>query len=144
MAQTVRVEGLRELERALNQLPKAAVKAILRRVLKKRSKPIGDTAKQRAPKDEGDLEKSIGVSTKLSPRQRRAHRKSGGKDTVDMFVGAGPLPQAHMSEFGSAHNAPKPFMRPAWDQHKAAVLDGIGKDIGNEIFGISRYGLDMG
>lgn len=132
MAETIRIDGLRELEHALKQLPKATGKSVLRRILKKRAKPIADDAKALVPRDEGDLQESIGVSTKLSKRQAKLHRKQG-RDAVEVFVGAGALPQAHLVEFGSEHNQPKPYMRPAWDANKSSVLDDIGKDLGKEI-----------
>jgi len=125
----VRVEGLRELQAALAELPRATSKNIQRRVLKKRAQPIADAARERAPVDEGQLRDSIAVSAKLSKRQRRLHRKFG-PDDVEMFVGAGALPQAHLQEFGENGT---PFMRPAWEAHKRGVLDGIQADLWTEI-----------
>jgi hypothetical protein len=40
-----------------------------------------------------------------------------------VFVGAGPLPQAHLQEFGRANQAPQPFLRPAVD----ANVDNVTK-----------------
>jgi len=127
------IDGFRGLEKALKELPKATGKSVLRRVLKKRGKPIADDAKTRVPRDEGELADSIDVSTKLSKRQKSLHRRSIDKGTVDMFVGAGPLPHAHLVEFGSVHNQPKPFLRPAWDAGKNKVLGGLENDLWDEI-----------
>jgi HK97 gp10 family phage protein len=135
MAELVRIEGLRELDRALGELPKSVGKSVARKVLKKRGKPIADAAKAKAPVDPdggGQLRDSIGVSTKLSPRQRRLQRKIG-RDDVEMFVGAGPLAHAHLNEFGLGNNPPRPFMRPAWDERRRGVIDGIGDDLWKEI-----------
>jgi len=60
-------------------------------------------------------------------------RKSSDRATVEIFVGAGPGPQAHLTEVGSANNSPKAFMRPAWDTEKGRVLDGIGDDLWKEL-----------
>ena len=140
MAQnTVKIEGLRELEVALAELPKATGKNVLRRVLRKRAQPIADVARSMAPDDPAtggnDLRSSIGVGTRLSPRQRALHRKAVKDDRAfaEMFVGAGPLPHSHMQEFGTVHHGPQPFMRPAWDGGKAATLDGIADDLWSEI-----------
>ena len=130
---TVKVEGLQELSYALGQLPKAVGKGVLRRILRKRAKPVADTMRRRAPRDKGQLADSISVSTKISKRQRRLERRTIDRDSVNVYAGPTQVPQAGWVEFGSVHNTPKPFMRPAWDQHKMAALDGIGRDIGNEI-----------
>jgi HK97 gp10 family phage protein len=136
---TVHVEGLKELEAALNQLPKSTGKAVLRRTLKKAGQPIADNARALAPDDPttsgNDLKSSIGVSTKLSKRQASAHRKMfrSDKASVEMFVGAGPLPQAHNQEFGNVNHGPQSFMRPAWDGNKSRALDIIKTELGDEI-----------
>ena len=135
MAETVKVEGLRELEAALKELPRSTGKAALRRALKKAAKPIADAAAARAPVDEGHLRDSIGVGTKLTRRQRSLHRKMFRNDraAVEMFVGAGGLAQAITQEFGTFKEPPQPFMRPAWDAGKNALLDGIKDDLWGEI-----------
>jgi HK97 gp10 family phage protein len=139
MRETVRVEGLRELERALEELPKSTGKAVLRRVLKKRAEPIARHMTALAPDDPAtggnDLRSSIGVSTKLSKRQASQHRKmfKDDKASVEMFVGAGPLPQAHLQEFGSSIHGPQPFARPAWDAGHGALLEGLKDDLWSEI-----------
>ncbi|MEW9808596.1 HK97-gp10 family putative phage morphogenesis protein [Mesorhizobium sp. ZMM04-5] len=135
MKTTVHVEGLRELDEALGELPKATGKAVLRRVLKKAAQPIADDAKAKAPVLSGALQISIGVGTKLTRRQSRLHRKMFTDDraSVEMFVGAGGLPQAHLREFGGDDAPPHPFMRPAWDAGKAGVLESIKADLGDEI-----------
>lgn len=138
MAAKVKISGLRELERALRQLPKSTGKAALRRVLKKRAQPVADDMRALAPvdpKSEGDLRESIGVSTKLSKRQRKLHRKTfrNDKAAVEMFVGAGPDPAAHQQEFGNVNHGPQSFARPAWDANKTQMLEGIKDDLWKEI-----------
>lgn len=136
MRTVVKVEGLKELDKALAELPKATGKAVLRRVMKSAAQPMAETAERLAPRDEGTLALSIGVSTKLTKRQRAQHRKMFRNDraSVEMFVGAGGLPQAHIQEFGAENNqTPQPFMRPAWDQHKDQILDDISRSLGDEI-----------
>lgn len=139
MATTVKITGLRELEKALGELPKATGKNVLRRVLRKRAQPIADAARAMAPDDPAtggdDLRASIGVGTKLSPRQAKLHRKMFKSDraSVEMFVGAGPDPAAVQQEFGNVNHGPQPFMRPAWDGNKDALIEGIKDDLADEI-----------
>jgi len=125
-------EGGKQLQRALRELPDATAKNTVRRVLRKQGQPIADTARRLAPTDDRDLVESITVSTKLSKANRR-DKKRFGRNDIEVFVGAGPLPQAHLQEFGTVHHPPQPFLRPAWDQHKNAVLEGIKDDLWREI-----------
>ncbi|WP_268890732.1 HK97-gp10 family putative phage morphogenesis protein [Mesorhizobium xinjiangense] len=139
MATRVKIDGLKELERALAELPKATGKNVLRRTLRKAAQPVADAMRDKAPDDPNtggnDLRSSIAVSTKLSKRQKSQHRKmfKSDKASVEIFVGAGPLPQAHLQEFGAPQHGPQSFARPAWDANKRQVLDTIKDDLGEEI-----------
>mgnify|MGYP003109415885 CR=1 FL=1 len=66
MGVSVKVEGLRDLEAELDKLTTAAGKGALRRAGRKSAEPLAELMRQGAPRDEGDLEASIGVSTKLA------------------------------------------------------------------------------
>jgi HK97 gp10 family phage protein len=133
MTITVKVEGLRDIQRALHDLPKkATAKNIMKRVLMNRAEPVARAARANVPVEEGWLRESIDVSTKLSPRQRRMHRKPH-RDEVEVFIGPGPDPAAHLQEFGSSRHRAQPFLRPAWDGLKRSVLDKIGDDMWAEI-----------
>lgn len=135
MAQIVRVEGLRELDRALGELPKATGKNVLRRVLREVAQPIADMAEGLAPRDTGQLQRSIGVGTKLTRRQSKLHKKmfKDDKASVEMFVGAGGVPQAHLREFGGDRHPPQAFMRPAWDANQGKALETIKSSLWTEI-----------
>ena len=130
---TFHVEGLRELDAALGDLPKATAKNTMRRVLLKRGEPIVEAAERLAPELSGELKVSLDVSTKLSPRQKRENRKNPSQSYVEVYAGAGALPQAHLREWGSDGHAPEPFMRPAWDSTQGEVLDGVKADLTAEI-----------
>jgi HK97 gp10 family phage protein len=135
MAVKVRIDGLREIEARLSELPKATGKNVLRRVLKKRAEPVAAAMEAGAPRLSGNLAASAGVSTKLTKRQGALHRKMFRNDraAVEMFAGVGGLPQATQQEFGNEMHGPQPFARPAWDAHKMAMLDGIKDDLWSEI-----------
>ncbi len=132
MTVTVQVEGLKALQAVLRALPRATARDVMLRVLEQRAKPIAAHAARLAPVDQGDLQESIQVSTRLTQRQRGLHRKDGPRD-VEVFVGAGPQPQAHLQEFGAEQHPPQPFMRPAWDSEKDRLLEGIAEDLWAEI-----------
>jgi HK97 gp10 family phage protein len=134
MAERVQIDGLSDLMGALRALPDATAKNVLRRVARKRLQPIVDHAKSLVPVDKGALRNSLVVSSKLSKRQRqlRGSEKEGAHD-IEMYAGAGPLPAAHLQEFGSSQHAPQPFMRRAWDAKKQSLVDGLKDDLWQEI-----------
>lgn len=131
----VRIDGLKEVDAALQDLPKSVGKNILRRVLRKIAAPIATVMKSAAPVDEGALRDSIGVGTRLTKRQSGLHRKMFRDDraSVEMFVGAGGLPQAHLKEFGGDGAPAHPFGRPAWDGNKDKALETVKQDLWTEI-----------
>lgn len=123
---TVKIEGLREIDAALGQLGKATGRNVMRRVAIKRLQPIADEMRANAPVDQSDLRDSIIVTTKNPKRNRK-------RSEVEAHAGPGRHPQAHLQEFGTAHHAPQPFARPAWDGGKDALLEGIADDFWTEI-----------
>ncbi len=144
MGQKFRIEGLKELDRALGQLPRATGKNVLRRVARKALEPIIEVAKGLVHEVSGDTRGSLAVSTKLSFTQKREHTSmfASKKSSIEMFAGAGPhnfVPQAVWEEFGvkrgkeSIKSTPHPFLRPAWDGGKMRALNDIKKDLWAEI-----------
>ena len=129
---TVKIEGLRELDAALGELPKSTAKAALRKVLKDAAEPVAAAARRNAPHDEYHLHESIDVSTKLSRRQRGLHKKETSPAFQEMFVGTN-NPAGTQQEFGNSRHQPQPFMRPAWDGTKAGVLEHISNALWLEI-----------
>jgi HK97 gp10 family phage protein len=125
-----KIEGLSDLDDALTELPKATARNVLVRVLKKEAEPIRAAGERYAPRLTGKLAVSYTVSTVLSSRQRSMNRK---ESDVEVYVGPAPLAQATQTEFGNAHQAPHPHLRPAWDQNVNKILDNITKDLSDEI-----------
>ena len=129
---TVKVEGLRALDRALGELPKRTAKATLRRVLKKAAEPMVDAAKARAPVLTGGLRLGIHAGTKLSRSQRKATRRAR-KSFAEIYVGPPPHSKAITQEFGAEHHPAQPYMRPAWDAVRFKVLEIIKSELWGEI-----------
>jgi hypothetical protein len=129
-----RVEGLKECNSALGQLPRHVGKATLVRFGKKRLEPMKEAAKANAPVEEGDLRDSIIVGTRQgSPGQRR--KRFADKAAVEIYMGpsADGYPQAVPQEMGSVNNPPAGYMRKAWDEHHDQLLDGIAEDLSGQI-----------
>lgn len=128
--QTFHVEGLSELDQALTELPKATARNVLSRTLKQQGRRIADAGQANAPKLTGKLAESYTVGTKLSRRQRKMNKK---ESAVEVYVGPTPHAKSIQTEFGNAHQAPQPHLRPAWDSNVQAVLDGIKTKLAEEI-----------
>lgn len=141
----VKVEGLRDCERALAELPKATGKNALRRVAKGALGPMQGHAAAIAPREFGDLAMSIQVSEKRTPRakKRPARRKVGGRwksdpsTGIEMAMGPtrgkGVLNYASFQEFGTVEMAANPYMRPAWDSGAMKALDYIKDELRAQI-----------
>lgn len=127
---TFKIEGISETVEALQELPKATGKNVQKRALLKAGQVIANDAAANARRLSGALQRSYGVSDKLSRRQKSQHKKGS---SVEVFAGPGALVQAITEEFGTAHSAANPTMRPAWDKNKRSALKNIGKDLWEEI-----------
>jgi HK97 gp10 family phage protein len=125
-----RVEGLRECEEALAALPGATGKNVLRRALLLAGAPVQKLAQARVRKRTGKLGQSIKVGTKLTKRQKRMATRDS---TVEAYVGAGPLPHAHMLEFGTSRQAPQSFLREAVDAQGKRVMEIFRDELKAEI-----------
>lgn len=132
MARKVKIEGLRELEAALADLPRATGKNVLRRVLKKAAAPIESTAEALAPHLTGTLERNIHMGTRLTRRQAQMVRKADSKSSAEIHVGTAD-PAGIQTEFGNVNQNAEPWLRPAWDQNKEGALNTIATDLGGEI-----------
>lgn len=125
--QLMRVEGLKELDMALQALAEEFsernAKNVLRGALKDGGEVFAAEARSLVPDDPRtgapDLKSSIGVGAVLSQRQKRVTRK---ESAIEVYAGAGPRPYAHLQEFGTAHHGPQPFLRPAFDNSWRGVL----------------------
>ena len=126
MPRTVKVEGLRELDAALSELPKATSRNVMRRAGIKALEPMAEEMRRRVPVDSGDLKEGIAVSTRNPRRNRR-------QSEVEVYAGPGRHPQAHLREFGGDGNPPEPYVRPAWDGGKTELLDTVKQDLWSEI-----------
>lgn len=153
MADGMRIEGLEDLEKNLERLSKSAGKGVLRRSLRKAAEPMADIMRSKAPKKTGALAQSIAISSKLNKRQSGIHRKmfKDDRQAVELFLGPAYGPgkgnHGHLLEFGtkphfnkglfagSRHpgTAPQPFVRPAWDQDRADMLDRLSKILWEEL-----------
>jgi HK97 gp10 family phage protein len=134
--QVFRVEGLAESEVALRELRDATsisnstARNTIKRALVKSAQPIVSQARASAPVRSGKLKVSVDAGRPLSKRQRKQHTADA---PIEVFVGAGPYPQVHMQEFGTAKQPPQRFLTPAVDQNINAVIASFSKDLADEV-----------
>jgi hypothetical protein len=143
---TLKLEGAKELEAALRELPKRIGKNVIKRALTKAAEPMLRQAQQNAARTKPALgEKGVNLSTVLSRRQKRGIKARDG-NTVYLFLGANSARWgiAHLIEFGTSMRAHKsgkstgrmaaqPWLRDAWAAYKQQTLDNFGKYLWQEI-----------
>lgn len=159
--QTMKVEGLRELEQALHELPRATGGNVLKRAIAAPAADFADYLVTVAPSPgkigSGKLKRSIRVgkpkiitpgkaafaaamqsgSTRAEAAQaaRAANAAAGGTGRAAV-TSVGPTkqaPEGMWEEFGSVHNTPHPWMRPAWDSKGPGMIGQIRDTLAKEI-----------
>jgi HK97 gp10 family phage protein len=128
--ESFRIEGLAELDESLAELPKATARNVLSRTLREQGKPIRDDGERNAPRLTGGLQESYAVTTKLSSRQKSKNKK---ESMVEVYIGPGPSAKSIQTEFGNAHQAAHPHLRPAFDSNVQRVLTGIRDELADQI-----------
>lgn len=141
----VKVEGLRDIEKALAELPQGTSKGVARRAMRKELKPVADMANAFWPGEDANV---FRITSRLSKRQRSDSQASRDKSAINLFVGAPGgaegNPHAHLVEFGTGPRftrkgafrgavSPRPMLQPAWDAHKGRILTGLGARLWDEI-----------
>ena len=154
----IKVKGLAELQKFLDQLPAKMEANVLRGSLRSGAKVIANAAKSNVTSVSGELAKSIRVSTRT--------KKSDGKVSASVKTGSRAAFYAHMIEFGTRPHVikakdkkvlriegrfagkevkhpgakPKPFMRPALDTQSGAAIVAAGEYIKKRL--ATKHGLD--
>jgi HK97 gp10 family phage protein len=154
------IEGLREVDDALAAFSSGVARGIARRALLAAAAPVAEAIRAAAPVDTGQLRDSIGivVARARSGAGGQAARKTyaaGGSAgaALDALITArreakaagtaGTLAEvnvvafakghAHLQEFGTAHHAAQPFIRPGWEATKHVALAIIKDRLWEEI-----------
>lgn len=157
---SVRVEGLKELEKTLATLSKGIARNALRKAMAKAGEPIRDKAQSLAPRDTGELETSIEISTKvkntvgnaeyaaamragLGVQAARSALRDARRTTKGSFaeVYVGPSQADNkkdaikriVQEFGSVNQPAQPYMRPAWASEQDNALEIAKRELAVEV-----------
>lgn len=150
----VRINGLAELQQALQQLPAKMERNVLRGALRAGGNVLRDEAKSLVPVDTGALRDTIRVSTRARGGQVTARVLAGSRKKGEAFY-------AHLVEFGTAPHKiagpvtiggnvvsniehpgtrAQPFLRPALDNPTPA-LEQVREYIRNRLS--TKHGIDV-
>lgn len=133
----IRLEGFRELDRALAELPKSTGKSVLRRIAKRALEPMASAAAAKAPERTGKLAFSISVGERRTRRVKK-DSKFDTRTGIQMAMGpasgfAGALNYASFDEFGTVDTPAFGYMRNAWDLGAETALNFVKSNLGSEI-----------
>lgn len=135
---TVKIEGFKELERALaDELPKATAKNVSRRAMIDAMKPVEERAKQFAPVAEhegGQLRDSI--TTKPVKAKRISRTRYASSNTIEVATGPTGREEggnAAWQEFGTVKMGPKGYMRAAADFEAQEAVDRLREHLATQI-----------
>lgn len=157
--QQFKVEGFAELFKAMDDLAQEVGKGKTDRIWKKSMAyaiaPVFAAAKQRAPVDSGQLQDHVYMKVQRPQGRDKASASYRGemflarvtvspkrddsiKHTTITRKGKERVtytnrPVALSKEFGSAGNAPKPFLRPALENNISTVVERLGKAVFYEL-----------
>lgn len=157
LKKAIRIDGLKELEDALQELPRATGGNVLKRAILQPAQAFADAAAAIAPVDSGFLKSEIrpgkpriitagkaayaqamqgGATRSEAAAAARAANSAAGGSGRRAVVSVGPTRKAfygQFDEFGTAHQAPQPFMRPTWDRMQGSMLGSIATTLKTEI-----------
>lgn len=128
--------GFRELAKALRELGPRVAKNTLRRSVSAGATVIKIDARERAPKDSGEMAKDI-----LVKRERGTKSEMSAKYSVFVLSGKKSRLKGkrrnvdrdsfywRFVEFGTSKMAAKPFLRPAFESRKEEAVKVIGEKL---------------
>lgn len=153
---TVKIDGLRELDKALSQFSKSTARGVLNRSLKKAARPIYDQARADAPVSTGELKDSINIRVKRTggaagkaafaaamrggasrseagQAAREANREAGQQPLSAVVSVAADAPHAVFAEFGSRGRSGNAFLSSAMRSRANDALGLVKSELKTEI-----------
>lgn len=142
MADTIQLQGFRELATALKELPKRVARNGLRSATSAGAAVVRNEARSRAPVDTGEMKRDIQMK-----RERDFGNTEGLSASVSVYVRGGKKSRLagkarnvdkdsfywKFVEFGTAKMAAQPFMRPAFEAKKEEAVAVIGQKLDERI-----------
>jgi HK97 gp10 family phage protein len=122
---TFKIEGARAMEDLLKQLGPRAARKLGTAAARAGLRPIAAEAKRLVPVRSGALKRAIVVVAGKPASETQRTAVLGFKPPESR--------RAHLTEFGTAHSAAHPFVRPALDGQKAQALEAMGQSLADGI-----------
>lgn len=143
MSVKISVTGVKEIDNCLRLMPLEVSDRLLTQVHSDAAFPLVSAAHFLAPVGKtGNLADSIGIVRTGIKRGGNVGEVAVGPRRSGGYKGF----HGHLIEFGKTNRdgtrtAPKPFMRPAWEQTKTEVENGIVSAIGRRLTNLMRRTL---
>lgn len=127
MSWGVRVTGLADLKLRLSGASEITDPSVVQPALLAGGEPVAEAARSIVRQRSGRLEQSIDVGTELS-----SHQADDGETGPVAYIGPASMAEAITEEFGTLHEAPHPYLRPAWEQQQGAAVEAIADALSAE------------
>ncbi|HKX36646.1 MAG TPA: HK97-gp10 family putative phage morphogenesis protein [Rhizorhapis sp.] len=121
----VKISGGPELEAALTELGGKIAGRLGTNAVRAGARVIAAAARQKVPVRTGRLKKSIRIFDDRELSLAKGSERAAYAGTRE--------PYAHLVEFGTAHSAAKPFLRPALDESAQDALDKLTDNLAGGI-----------
>lgn len=135
----IEITGLEEIEADFLRVSDAkTLERNVARAAKVAMEPVKLEAIADAPVDDGDLRRSITISSRKMKNGNRSVRvgpdtksvvRIGDDGAIDFSKKKRPANYAHLVELGTEHSAAQPFLRPAFDKHAEAIPKVFGEEM---------------
>jgi HK97 gp10 family phage protein len=116
---TIQLSGFRELEAAMRRLPEVVQRDYMNDAVEQGAQVILADAVLRAPVEFGDLVESLMLRITRQRNTGGDPRAEVGPSKEEQHVG-------RFQEFGTAHHAAHPFLRPALESRGAEAIRIVG------------------
>jgi HK97 gp10 family phage protein len=137
-----KMDGLAEILSALEKMGVDVKSEKLQNMIKKESQCIIDTAKSLAPADTGNMRNSIGFITKMDKDNRERVLIGLNGNYYNHYLGImfeyGTNPRIQENGRYTGSLAARPFIRPAVDQNRTRVTEGIMKGVDQIIADLAK------
>jgi HK97 gp10 family phage protein len=149
MGVSIKLEGIGEVDKALRALEiefgdKMAQSKVLVPAVREALKPVLAQAKANAPKDSGDLEKSLIIEARRPTRRDRRSKYVTQSDTVIAAVttasgkklakmGIKSDARAIAQEFGTANHPAQPYLRTALESNAQTTVNNLASILARRI-----------
>ena len=136
-----KLEGIKDADQVLKDLidqigDKKTTSKVLVPAVRQAMKPVLQQAKSNAPKDTGDLSKTLQIEARRPNKRDRRSKYVTQSDTVIALVTTAPGKKlaklkiksdarAIAQEFGTSHNPAQPYMRPALESQAQSVVSNL-------------------